>query len=45
MIPAPAPGDIVRPDVLIRVLPQAGHMVQLEAAEAFNELVADFLRR
>jgi pyruvate dehydrogenase E2 component (dihydrolipoamide acetyltransferase) len=45
MIPAPAPGDIVRPDVLIRVLPQAGHMVQLEAAEAFNELVTDFLRR
>jgi pyruvate dehydrogenase E2 component (dihydrolipoamide acetyltransferase) len=45
MIPAPAPGDIVRPGVLIRVLPRAGHMVQLEAADAFNELVADFLRR
>lgn len=45
MIPAPAPGDIVRPDVLIRVLPRAGHMVQVEAAGAFNELVVDFLRR
>jgi pyruvate dehydrogenase E2 component (dihydrolipoamide acetyltransferase) len=45
MIPAPAPGDIVHPAVLIRVLPRAGHMVQLEAADAFNELVADFLRR
>lgn len=44
MIPAPAPGDIVRPGVLIRVLPRAGHMVQAEAADAFNELVADFLR-
>jgi len=45
MIPAPAPGDIVRPDVLIRVLPRAGHMVQVEAAGAFNELVVDFQRR
>lgn len=44
MIPAPAPGEIVRPDVLIRVLPRAGHMVQVDAADAFNELVADFLR-
>ena len=44
MIPAPAPGDLVRPGVLIRVLPRAGHMVQVEAADAFNELVADFLR-
>ena len=40
-----APGDIVRPGVLIRVLPRAGHMVQVEAADGFNELVADFLRR
>jgi pyruvate dehydrogenase E2 component (dihydrolipoamide acetyltransferase) len=45
MIPAPAPGDLMRPDVLIRVLPRAGHMVQVEAADAFNELVTEFLRR
>jgi pimeloyl-ACP methyl ester carboxylesterase len=45
MIPAPAPGDIVRPGLRIRVLPRAGHLVQVEAAEAFNDLVADFLRR
>jgi pyruvate dehydrogenase E2 component (dihydrolipoamide acetyltransferase) len=44
MIPAPAPGEIVRPDVLIRVLPHAGHMVQAEAADAFNELVTEFAR-
>ncbi len=34
----------MRPGVLIRVLPRAGHMVQVEAADAFNELVANFLR-
>jgi pyruvate dehydrogenase E2 component (dihydrolipoamide acetyltransferase) len=44
MIPAPAPGEIVRPGVLIRVLPHAGHMVQAEAADAFNELVTEFAR-
>ena len=44
MIPAPAPGEIVRPGVLIRVLPHAGHMVQAEASEAFNELVTEFAR-
>jgi pyruvate dehydrogenase E2 component (dihydrolipoamide acetyltransferase) len=44
MIPAPAPGELVRPGVLIRVLPHAGHMVQAEASEAFNELVTEFAR-
>jgi pimeloyl-ACP methyl ester carboxylesterase len=29
--------------VRLHVLPGAGHMVQLEAADAVNRLVADFL--
>jgi pimeloyl-ACP methyl ester carboxylesterase len=31
--------------VLVRVLSDCGHMVQLEAAEDVNRLVTDFLRR
>ena len=44
MIPPPAPGEFARAGVLVRVLPHAGHMVQLEAADEVNRLVADFLR-
>jgi len=44
MIPPPAPGELSRDGVLVRVLPRAGHMVQLEAADEVNQLVADFLR-
>jgi len=44
MIPAPAPGEFVPPRVMARVLPGAGHMVQVEAADAFNELLVAFVR-
>lgn len=44
MIPAPAPGELVRPDLRIRVLAHAGHMVQVEAADEFNARVLEFLR-
>jgi len=44
MIPPPAPGEFARAGVLVRVLPNSGHMVQLEAADEVNRLVADFLR-
>jgi pyruvate dehydrogenase E2 component (dihydrolipoamide acetyltransferase) len=43
MIPPPAPGTFVRDGILIRVLPHAGHMVQVEAADEVNRLVGDFL--
>lgn len=43
MVPPPAPGAFVRDGVLIRVLPRAGHMVQVEAADEVNRLVGDFL--
>jgi pyruvate dehydrogenase E2 component (dihydrolipoamide acetyltransferase) len=45
MIPAPAPGEVAREGVHVCVLPGAGHMVQLEAADEVNRLIADFLRR
>jgi len=44
MIPPPAPGEFARAGVLVRVLPHAGHMVQVEAADEVNRLVSDFLR-
>jgi len=44
MIPAPAPGELARGGVSLRVLPGAGHMVQVEAADEFNETVVGFLR-
>jgi pyruvate dehydrogenase E2 component (dihydrolipoamide acetyltransferase) len=44
MIPAPAPGEFVPPRILLRVLPRAGHMVHVEAADEFNELLVEFLR-
>lgn len=45
VIPPPAPGELARGEVLVRVLQHCGHMVQLEAADEVNRLVADFLRR
>ena len=44
MIPPPAPGEFARANVLVRVLPHCGHMVQFEAAEEVNRLMADLLR-
>jgi pimeloyl-ACP methyl ester carboxylesterase len=36
---------VAREGVHVCVLPGAGHMVQLEAADEVNRLIADFLRR
>jgi pyruvate dehydrogenase E2 component (dihydrolipoamide acetyltransferase) len=44
MIPSPAPGELAREGVQVRVLPDCGHMVQLEAAGEVNRLLVDFLR-
>lgn len=44
MIPPPAPGELARDGVLVRVLPGAGHMVQLEASDEVNRLLVEFLR-
>lgn len=44
MIPPPAPGELAREGVLVRVLPSCGHMVHIEAADEVNRLVADFVR-
>lgn len=44
VIPPPAPGEFARTEVLVRVLPHCGHMVQIESADEVNRLVADFLR-
>ena len=44
MIPAPAPGEFVRENVLIRVLPRCGHMVQAEDPGEVNRLIDEFLR-
>lgn len=43
VIPPPAPGELARAEVLVRVLPHCGHMVQFEAADEVNRLVADFV--
>jgi pyruvate dehydrogenase E2 component (dihydrolipoamide acetyltransferase) len=43
VIPPPAPGEFVREGVLVRVLPQSGHMVQAEAADEVNRLIGEFL--
>jgi pyruvate dehydrogenase E2 component (dihydrolipoamide acetyltransferase) len=45
VIPAPAPGELTRAGVRVEVLPHAGHMLQVEAADEFNELLVEFLRR
>jgi pyruvate dehydrogenase E2 component (dihydrolipoamide acetyltransferase) len=44
MIPPPAPGELAREGVLVRVLPRCGHMVQIEAADEVNRLIANFVR-
>lgn len=44
MIPAPSPAELHRAGVQLHALPGSGHMVQLEAADEVNRLVADFLR-
>jgi pyruvate dehydrogenase E2 component (dihydrolipoamide acetyltransferase) len=44
MVQPPATDPLVRDGVSLRVLPHAGHMVQIEAAEAVNRLILDFLR-
>jgi pyruvate dehydrogenase E2 component (dihydrolipoamide acetyltransferase) len=43
VIPPPAPGEFARTGVLVRVLPDCGHMVQLEVADEVNRLLVDFL--
>jgi pimeloyl-ACP methyl ester carboxylesterase len=45
MIPPPASEAIVREGVALRVLPGCGHMVHVEAADAVNRLIEDFLPR
>lgn len=44
VVPPPAPGELTRDGVSVHVLPRAGHLVQVEAADEFNRLVGDFLR-
>lgn len=43
MIPPPAQDEQVRNGVRLHVLAGAGHLVQLEAADEVNRLIADFL--
>lgn len=43
VIPAPAPGELTRAGVRVEVLPHAGHMVQVEAADDVNRLLDTFL--
>jgi pyruvate dehydrogenase E2 component (dihydrolipoamide acetyltransferase) len=45
MIPPPAPEAIVREGVSLRVLPRCGHMAHVEAADAVNRLIEEFLPR
>lgn len=45
IIPPPAPGELTREGTTLHVLPGRGHMVQIEAADAVNRLIDDFLRR
>jgi pyruvate dehydrogenase E2 component (dihydrolipoamide acetyltransferase) len=45
MIPPPAPETVVREGVEMRVLPGCGHMAHVEAADAVNRLVGEFLSR
>jgi len=44
VVPPPATGEFARDGVSVHVVPRAGHMVQVEAADEFNRLVGDFLR-
>ena len=43
VIPAPAPGELSLAGVRVEVLPHAGHMVQVEAADDANRLLDTFL--
>lgn len=43
VIAPPAPGEFVDPGILLRVLPGAGHLVQLEAPEEVNRILIEFL--
>jgi pyruvate dehydrogenase E2 component (dihydrolipoamide acetyltransferase) len=45
VIPAPAPGELSLAGVRVEVLPHAGHMVQVEAANDVNRLLDTFLGR
>ena len=45
MIPPPAPETLVRGGVELRVLPGCGHMAHVEAADAVNRLIDEFLSR
>ena len=45
MIPPPAPETVVRAGVEMRVLPGCGHMAHVEAADAVNRLIEEFLPR
>jgi len=43
VIPAPAPGELSLSGVRLEVLPNAGHMVQVEAADDVNRLLERYL--
>ncbi len=45
VIPPPAPGEFEAPGVELQLIPGRGHMVQVEAADEVNRLLAAFLRR
>ena len=45
VIPPPAAAEFAAPGVELRVLPGRGHMVQIEAAAAVNQLIAAFIGR
>jgi pyruvate dehydrogenase E2 component (dihydrolipoamide acetyltransferase) len=44
VVPPPSAGEFAREGVSVHVVPCAGHLVQVEAADEFNRLVGDFLR-
>jgi pyruvate dehydrogenase E2 component (dihydrolipoamide acetyltransferase) len=45
VIPAPTAAEFSGPDVVFRVLPEHGHMVQIEAAAEVNRLIEAHLAR
>jgi pyruvate dehydrogenase E2 component (dihydrolipoamide acetyltransferase) len=45
VVPPPAPAELTRDGVSVHVLPHAGHMVQVEAADEVNRLIGEFLQR
>jgi pyruvate dehydrogenase E2 component (dihydrolipoamide acetyltransferase) len=44
IVPPPAPGEVVQSGVVVHLLPDCGHLAQVERADEFNRLVAEFLR-